>query len=502
MKVLVEQIVKARKVGVPIVAVGTPDQFALVDALAAAVRDRPLLVWDCARGLRAGNKLAEPVLAALPQDAMQASNIPIVLMKDLAPKLPVIEDGRVFLVAMNLQKFLGEPEVAQAVANIRDPFKKKGCTLVLLSRSVSLPGDLEGDAIRLEDPLPDDDGYSAIATRVQAAAELKAIQPPAALVPAVRGLSAFVAEQVLAMSVDTAKRVLEPVETWRLKREAINAVDGLSMTLDGPALGDVVGLDQLVSALVRIFAGPKKPECILLLDEIEKMMAGLGQAGGPGDNTGVTQDALMNLLTAMEGWGWSGAILVGVPGGGKTMLGEAIGAAHGVPLIKLDLGATKKKHVGESEESIRDAMRAIHNVGKDRVFVIATCNQIASMPPELQSRFKLGTWYIDTPGADERAAIASVYLRRFGFPADTPMPNTTGWTGREIRNVCEVAQAMAISPKDAADFIVPIARANPQSVDQLRQLAHGRFLSAANPGVYDRNEEGQGQPTGARAFES
>ena len=43
-----------------------------------------------------------------------------------------------------------------------------------------------------------------------------------------------------------------------------------------------------------------------------------------------------------------GALLVGVPGCGKSLTAKAIATAWGVPLLRLDLGALKSKFVGES----------------------------------------------------------------------------------------------------------------------------------------------------------
>jgi len=485
---LVEKIVKARKVGVPLLSVSTPDQFALAEAIANALpKDQPAVSWDCARGLRGLNEEGKNALAGVGSAGeIEASKVASLAFGLLVPKLP----KKSTVIALNLQRHFYDPEIVQAVANLRDPFKKSGRILVALAPAVDLPAELRADVVALDDPLPDDAGYSTIIERVHGAipGSAPATIELAPFVPAVRGLSAFVAEQVLAMSIDTKARTLVKADAWKLKREAIGQTRGLSMTLDGPALADVKGLDQLVGAYRLLFSGPRRPECIVLIDEVEKMMAGLGSGGGPGDNTGVTQDALMNILTSMEGWGWTGSILVGIPGGGKTMFGEAIGAAHGVPLVKLDVGAMKQKHVGESEAAFREAMRAIRNVGRDRVVVLATCNQISAMPPELQSRFRLGTWYIDLPGEEERDAMANVYRARYGLHPHAPMPDMVGWTGREIRNACENAYAFGISPKEAARYLVPISKAEPTSIERLRSLAHGRFLSAAEPGVYDKGK--------------
>ncbi|MGB7590439.1 MAG: hypothetical protein WBO19_04275, partial [Terriglobia bacterium] len=45
---------------------------------------------------------------------------------------------------------------------------------------------------------------------------------------------------------------------------------------------------------------------------------------------------------------------------------------------------------------------AIDAVSQGRMLFIATCNSIASLPPELRRRFTLGTFFFDLPTVDER----------------------------------------------------------------------------------------------------
>ena len=59
-----------------------------------------------------------------------------------------------------------------------------------------------------------------------------------------------------------------------------------------------------------------------------------------------------------------GALLIGVPGCGKSLTAKAIATAWGIPLLKMDLGALKSKFVGESEASLRRAFGVIESVGR------------------------------------------------------------------------------------------------------------------------------------------
>jgi len=58
--------------------------------------------------------------------------------------------------------------------------------------------------------------------------------------------------------------------------------------------------------------------------------------------------------------------------------------------------------VGASTERLRTALQIIDAVSQRRMLFIATCNSIASLPPELWRRFTLGTFFFDLPTANER----------------------------------------------------------------------------------------------------
>jgi SpoVK/Ycf46/Vps4 family AAA+-type ATPase len=181
-----------------------------------------------------------------------------------------------------------------------------------------------------------------------------------------------------------------------------------------------------------------------------------------------------------------GAIYLGHPGGGKSYLARAIGNTFGTPTITIDLGAMKGGLVGQSEGNIRRALKIIDGISGGNALVIATCNRLDTLPPELRRRFNLGLWFFDLPSEAERKAIWKLHLKRRGFgPKDLLGIDDTDLTGADIRNACDTAFTLGVSLKEAAQFCnVPVAKADPASVERLRQMAHGKFLSASTPGVY------------------
>ena len=113
---------------------------------------------------------------------------------------------------------------------------------------------------------------------------------------------------------------------------------------------------------------------------------------------------------------------------------------------------------------------------------IATCNSIASLPPELRRRFTLGTFFFDLPSDEERETIWGIYLTKYNVSGQ--LPNDEGWTGAEIKECCRKAHRLGITLMQAARYIVPVSRSAAEQIKALRQMASGKFISASTLGVY------------------
>ena len=506
MQNLIDQLMAARAVSTPLLAVTTPDQPAMTQEIADKLNGTtPVVGWDRSRGLRPLTEAGRESLDQLCQseEDLQPNNLDVMTADPAdamraAYNLPgaTSEHGGTILIAQSMNRFLNEPgagPLIQAVLNLRDAFKSDQRTLIMTSETFNLPGEIQHDVILLDDPLPEDEGYAETVNSLYEAANLD--KPDKALVRhatrSVRGLSGFEAEQVLAMSLAMGDGTgINLDDAWAMKKGAVSKIKGLSMSFnepDDPDLADLRGLDAVIASLNKIHNGPLSPELYVRVDEIDKGFAGLGNNGGPGDNTGVSQDLHEQFLVNMEDNGWTGYILAGVRGGGKTVLTQSIGKAHGVPTIAMDTGAMKGRHVGDSEQAFRDAFRTIKGIGGKRVCILATCNNLSVLPPELLRRFKLQIWYFDLLTAEERDALWPVYLKRYGFALDTPRPNDEGWTGAEIRNCCEIAYMTGDEVKIVGEtMIVPIIKSNPSSIE------------TAYPGPYVRDRVASVNKSGGR----
>ena len=180
------------------------------------------------------------------------------------------------------------------------------------------------------------------------------------------------------------------------------------------------------------------------------------------------------------------------PGAAKSAVAKATGNTAGIPTIAFDLGAMQSSLVGGSGERLRSALKVVDAVSQGRALFIATCNSIASLPPELRRRFTLGTFFFDLPSADEREAIWRIYEKKYSVSGERP--DDEGWTGAEIKECCRKAGRLRLPLVRAAQYTVPISKSAAEQIKSLRQQASGKFISASSTGVY-RYEETATAPT-------
>jgi len=119
------------------------------------------------------------------------------------------------------------------------------------------------------------------------------------------------------------------------------------------------------------------------------------------------------------------------------------------------------------------------------VYLIATCNDISRMPPELTraERFD-GIVFLDLPGREQKDRIWDQYIALFQLDGDQRRPVDEGWTGAEIRSCCRLAALLDLPLHQAAQNVVPVSATAAESVERLREWASGRCLDADKGGIY------------------
>lgn len=174
-----------------------------------------------------------------------------------------------------------------------------------------------------------------------------------------------------------------------------------------------------------------------------------------------------------------GILITGVPGTGKSYSAKMIASYLQMPLIGLDIGSLMSMWVGESEENLAKAIsivemvspcvlwidefdKAIPNLSnnqshettkrmmstlltwlqekKEKVFVIATANNIHNLPPEIMRKGRFDEiFFVDLPDENERKEILEIHLKRKGlditsFDLDALAQKTDGFSGSELES--------------------------------------------------------------------
>lgn len=496
MRTLTETFTDARDSGTPLVMVQTPNQFDAVAAICNATDGAPKLLWDAQRGVQGINKPGIAFVLKLSGASeeekatwRQNTQNPATAL-EVAEKMPPASDTApgsiMFLV--NAHRFVQDAFVSTGILNLREPFKMSGRTLVLLSPTPDcLPVELRQDIIVIEDPLPGDAQIRAIIERLLSTNGITETEANVGRsINALRGLSSFGVEQVLAMSI--RKSGIDVEALWERKRKQIEMTRGLRLRLTGPKFTDTGGNTQLLADFDDIMESDERPAAIVWWDEFEKTGAASNTVG----ENSVERDFKGRFLTWMEENRFDGVILVGGAGTGKSLAAQSIGPQYGLPTFVMDPGAMKGELMGQSEQYVRAALDTMATAAGGRLFIVATCNRLQDISPEIRRRFTSGIYYVDLPNESERHAIAKIQLAAHGLDAsleDEMVRATENWTGAEIRNLCRImrrpASKRASNPLAyAATKVVPVFQSAPKSIEDLRRLAHGSFLSANHPGTY------------------
>lgn len=506
-----DRLIRAHQRSVPAVVITTADPRATVrsayNGLRGANGGGGLLAieWDLVQGTRgvgeAGEGWVEEALAEL-SDPTYGSSDPTVLQPVEFLRLILSLPAGAVAFLHNAHRYLQEwpeaPAVVQAVANLRDRFKVDNRMLVLLAPDLVLPAELQDDVLVFDEPLPTGEELGRIIDSLQAhdGDRVRSLSIDDAErsrgIDFVTGLSAFAAEQVLALAVgwqdDDLKLDLDLVRD--LRRRNIEQTPGLTIYKGGETYDDIGGVDYAKEFFGQVLASREPPRAIVFIDEIEKALA--GATGRGGDTSGVSQDILATLLGFMEDQRCNGTLCFGPPGCSKSLIAKATGNQGGIDTIQLDLGALKGSLVGESERNVRRALKVIQASSAGRSYWIATCNAVEALPGALLRRFTHGILFFDLPLEEERRAIWRVHREAFGLRDDQldPMPDDRDWTGADVRNCCELAYQFDVGVAEAAQHLLPVAVSHPELIRKLRQEADGRFKSAYTSEVYSHLRPG------------
>ena len=421
-------------------------------------------------------------------------------------------------VLNDFHRFLENPIIVRLLKEISLPYRDIcGKTIVMISPAMDLPLELEKEVVMVDAPLPDsreifDFITKAIDNLMKAGVVTKVVFNKKSLMEIIRNLKGLTLNQIdnlLSMSVVEHERI-DPVY---LKKKKIKMMTDYELvTMISPA--DTIGLSAL--------GGFENVKDWL---KLRKDFFIVRSQGGKGTITANEYNIPIP----------KGILVTGIQGCGKTHLVKCLAKEWDIPLLWLDMGKIFASRVGESEERMREALKIAERMEPcillidefekgfsglqssgltdggtsarvisyflvwmqertKRVFIVATTNDVESIPPELirQGRFD-ERFFVDLPNQEEREEIFRLCLSRhnLGYAhvhVKDFAERCVGFSGAEIEQVIVDSLYSAYGKQripqqsdmyNAISRTVPLSQTRCEDIDRLRKWALKRFVPAS-----------------------
>jgi hypothetical protein len=403
---------------------------------------------------------------------------------------------------LDFHPYLHDPANVRLLKDIAQDYERCARTIVLISYELPTPPEIEHLTARCALALPDRNERRALIEEVARQwmhanprqpikIDNRALQ---LLVENMSGLSASDTQRLARKAIFDHGAIMAsdvPV-VMRAKYELLNRQGILRYEHDTAHFADVGGLDNLKAWL--------KKRCAAF-------------------------DGSAPQLDAPKG-----VLLLGVQGCGKSLAARASAGIFNVPLLRLDCAALFDKYVGESERNLRQSLVTADLLApcvlwideiekgfasgesdggatrrvlgtfltwmaekKTSVFVVATANDISSLPPELIRKGRFDEiFFVDLPTVATRAEILRIHASRRGIGLDAATlgvlaQDCDGFSGAEIEQAVVAALYSANAqgkPPDAQILRTEIAATRPlavvmaEKVQALREWAQERTVPA------------------------
>lgn len=476
----------------PIILIESRDEIQVIEVLlrAATQIGRPFYRWTITQGLsRLDGGLGRHETPREPEEVLQH----IWAMK--------IEG--IYLL-LDFHPFLDEPKHVRFIKEIALYAERRKQTLVFLSHALQLPDELRHLAASFELRLPNENALMQAVAKVagQWAEENRErklhVNKEALkiLVQNLKGLSIGEATRMARTAIydDGAISHNDLPDIAKSKHALLNSEGVLSFEYNTAHFSEVGGLTRFKQWLQQrkaIFTG-------------ETQIKGLDMP--------------------------KGILLLGIQGGGKSLAAKAVAGTWGIPLLRLDFGALYNKYFGETERRTREALKMAETMApcvlwldeiekgiatsdtdngtskrllgtlltwmaerNSAVFIVATANDIQSLPPELLRKGRLDEiFFVDLPDAPTREEIFSIHLNKRKLnPASFDLPQLahegTGFSGAEIEQavVSGLYAAMGGSGQLAHEQLLeeikstrPLSVVMKEQIDAMRAWAEDRTVPA------------------------
>jgi SpoVK/Ycf46/Vps4 family AAA+-type ATPase len=401
--------------------------------------------------------------------------------------------GAEYLVLRDIQDEIETPKVKSLLQMIaqRKLYDLDFELTIIINSSVNLvPKEIEKYVSFLEIPYPSDDEIKEIITEHVKTNGYDAFDEKTidTLMPSLKGLTLFEIDRMLDMAMSSGGTLKEEDKQMILRhKKQMVKKSGVLELVDSPEKIDSIGGLKTLKEYLN-----KKSKVIKQIGEAVKAKVAVPK----------------------------GVFIVGMPGCGKSLCAKATAALFEAPLLKLDMGSLMGKYQGESEKNLRQAIKiaeaaapcilwideiekAFTGVGGSEVltrmfgyflswlqektssvYVIATANNAANLPPELKRKGRFDEVFcVKLPNDEERKQIFEVHLKKRGKEnikiSNEIVKATEGFNGADIESVINEAvedcflNGKELTEKMLLDFAkqtVSIYKSCKKQIDEMNKI--------------------------------
>ncbi len=427
------------------------------------------------------------------------------VIENVDPALYIFKDFHPFIKCQNMSIIRRLREVA---ASLKNTYK----TIIIVSPMFQMPDELEKDLTVIDFSLPGKREFAklldGIVEEVKENPKLNVKMSPQTrehIIMALLGLTLCEAENVLAKTLVFNRGFSEnSLEIINKEKKQIIRKSGLLQFYDSQEQLDTVGG----------------------LDELKDWLFKRGKA--------FSEEARAFGLPSPKG-----VLLLGVQGCGKSLIAKTVSNIWRLPLLRFDIGQVFGSLVGSSEDNMRRAIKVAESIapavfwvdeidkafrgnkgsGGDTdggaasrvfgtfltwlsektapVFVVATANDIASLPPELMRKGRFDEiFFVDLPSFMERREIFNVHFKKrnidldnLDIDIDSLAKHTEGFSGAEIEESIISTMFNVFYNKNTfttEEFLsvirqaVPLSRTMNESIENLKKWAVSRARPATS----------------------
>ncbi len=408
----------------------------------------------------------------------------------LLAAIPGVEGSAVFVLA-DFHDELAEPGVVRRMRDLERELGAKKQALIVLSHLLAIPPSLEKDFAVLDVPLPNRNEVGRLLAVLVQARKLT--------------IERDLFDQFVTASLGLTEK--------EIKRAFARVL------LDGHGFSSA-DVDLVLDEKARLLRKSRFLEFV-------KPDAALVDVGGMGNLKEWLRHRQAGFSDRARAFGLpspKGLFLLGVQGCGKSLSAKAVADLWRIPLLRLDVAAL---FTGRAEEGLRDTIRIAESLspvvlwideiekaflqdqGTGRVFgafltwmqektlpvfVVATANEVRSLPPELLRKGRFDEiFFVDLPNVHERLEILEIHIRRRGRTSESfdllqLAEETEKFSGAELEQLIVAALFVAFSldreltQEDllrVAHDSVPLAVTMDDRLKELRDWARPRARPAS-----------------------